>query len=113
MLRRHPSIGAMPFAPVAGALVLPAVRYAATELRNAEAIARMFARKPALRLAMLAVMPVLWVAAFASLVWLLGIGRGNPRPADLIVMTVRALTAMLANGDAAHDEGFGDACCEA
>ena len=72
MLRRHPSIGAMPFAPVAGALVLPAVRYAATELRNAEAIARMFARKPALRLAMLAVMPVLWVAAFASLVWLIG-----------------------------------------
>lgn len=113
---RHPSpIGAMPRVlvagvPVAGALVRPVMRYAAHEVRTAEAIALMLTGRPVFRLMTLAVMPVLWVAACASLLWLFGFGRGNPRPADVIAMTVRALTAMRGSGDPAHEEGFGGAC---
>ncbi len=111
MPRRQPSIAAMPFA--AGALLLPAVHYAKTELRNAEAFARMFARTPALRLTTLLLLVLLWIAAFASLVWLFGIGRGHPRPADLIAMTVRALTGMLAGVAARLGDGSGHAWHEA
>jgi hypothetical protein len=114
MPRRQPSIGAKPLgSAVAGGLVLPVVRYAANELQNADAIARLFTHKPVLRLPALAVMIVLWVAAFASLVYLIGVGRGHPRPADLIAMTMRALIAMLGRGNAGHNDGFPGACCEA
>jgi hypothetical protein len=113
MPRRQPSIGAKPLASVAGGLVLPVVRYAANELQNAEAIARLFTRQPALRLPTLAVMLVLWVAAFASLISLIGVGRGHPQPADLIAMTMRALIAMLGRRNAGHGDGFPGGCCEA
>jgi hypothetical protein len=40
---------------------------------------------------------VMWVAALASQLSLFGAERGHPTPADLIAMTIGALTAMFAD----------------
>jgi hypothetical protein len=39
----------------------------------------------------------MWVAALASQLSLFGAERGHPTPADLIAMTIGALTAMFAD----------------
>jgi hypothetical protein len=91
------------FKPAADRLALPTpfvrgpVRhYLATEMEKAEAIATMVTRRPVLKLAVFMLVLLMWVGAFATLVSLFGGGRNNPTPADLVVMTVMLVAAVVA-----------------
>jgi hypothetical protein len=99
----HPMIALGCFKPAAGRPALraplalgPARRYLATEMEKAEIIATMVTRRPVLKLAVLILVVLMWVGALATLVSLFGGGRNNPTPADLIVMTVMLVTAVVA-----------------
>jgi hypothetical protein len=99
----YPLIAVGCFKPAAGRLALrapfaigPVRHYFATEMEKAEVIARMVTRRPVLKLAVFMLVLVMWVGAFATLVSLFGGGRNNPTPADLVVMTVMLVAAMVA-----------------
>jgi hypothetical protein len=56
----------------------------------------MVTRRPVLKLAVFMLVLLMWVGAFATLVSLFGGGRNNPTPADLVVMTVMLVAAVVA-----------------
>jgi hypothetical protein len=99
----HPMIAVGCFKPAAGRLALrapfvrgPVRHYLATEMEKAEIIAMMVTRRPVLKLAVFILVLLMWVGALATLVSLFGGGRNNPTPADLIVMSVMLVAAVVA-----------------
>jgi hypothetical protein len=99
----HPMIAEGCFKPPADRLALrapfvrgPVRQYLATEMEKAEIIAMMVARRPVLKLAVFILVLLMWIGALATLVSLFGGGRNNPTPADLIVMTVMLVAAVVA-----------------
>jgi hypothetical protein len=99
----HPMIAEGCFKPAADRLALraplergPARQYLATEMDKAEIIAMLVTRRPVLKLVVFIFMLLMWIGALATLVSLFGGGRDNPTPADLIVMTVMLVAAVVA-----------------
>jgi hypothetical protein len=78
-------------------LLTGALRYLDNEFENAAGLAMMFTQRPMLMRGAIAFVLVMWVAALASQLSLFGAERGLPTPADLIAMTIGALTAMFAD----------------
>jgi hypothetical protein len=76
-------------------LLDPAHQYLANEIQKVEIIATMITHRPALKLAVLALVLLMWVGALAALVSWFGAGRDNPTPGDLIVMTVLIFAPMV------------------
>ncbi len=83
--------------PILPRLLARGLRYLDAELENARSLAMMFTRRPTLKSAAIALVLVMWVGAFVSQRSLFGAERGHPTPADLIAMTIGALTAMFAD----------------
>jgi hypothetical protein len=95
-MRSLETIEAMRFPMIPG-LLARGLRYLDDEFQNAAGLAMMFTQRPMLKDGAIALVLVMWVAALASQLSLFGAKRGHPTPADLIAMTVGALTAMLAD----------------
>jgi hypothetical protein len=103
-MRNLETIEAMRF-PVMRFLVIPgllgvlagALRYLDSEFENAAGLAMVFTQRPMLMRGAIALVLVVWVAALASQLSLFGAERGHPTPADLIAMTIGALTARFAD----------------
>ena len=95
-MRSLETIEAMRF-PGIPSLVAQGLRYLDNEFENAAGIVAMFAERPMLKGGAIALVLVMWVAALASQLSLFGGERGHPTPADLIAMTIGALTAMFAD----------------
>jgi hypothetical protein len=104
MPHTYPLIEAVRVTPVAGRFVFrapdsrllgPAHQYLANEIQKAEIIATMITHRPVLKLAVLALVLLMWVGALAALVSWFGAGRDNPTPGDLIAMTVLIFAPMV------------------
>ena len=95
-MRSLETIEAMRF-PIIPGLLMRGLRYLDAEFENATSLAMMFTRRPTLRGGAIAFVLVMWVAALLSQLSLFGAERGHPTPADLIAMTIGALTAMFAD----------------
>jgi hypothetical protein len=95
-MRSLETIVAMRF-PVIPSLMAEGLRYLDNEFRNAAGLAAMFTQHRMLKGGAIALVLVIWVAALASQLSLFGAERGHPTPADLIAMTIGALTAMFAD----------------
>jgi hypothetical protein len=95
-MRSLETIEAMRFPMIPG-LLARGRRYLDDEFQNAAGLAMMFTQRPMLKGGAIALVLVIWVAALASQLSLFGAERGHPTPADLIAMTIGALTAMLAD----------------
>jgi hypothetical protein len=104
MPHTYPMIEAVRVTPFAGRFVFrapnrrllgPAHQYLANEVQKAEIIATMITHRPVLKLAVLALVLLMWVGALAALVSWFGAGRDNPTPGDLIVMTVLIFAPMV------------------
>jgi hypothetical protein len=95
-MRKLETIEAMRLPVIPGLLgrVAGALRYLDNEFENAAGLAMLFTQRPMLMRGAVALVLVAWVAALASQLSLFGAERGNPTPADLIAMTIGALTAM-------------------
>jgi hypothetical protein len=93
-MRSLETIEAMDFIP---GLLARGLRYLDNEFQNAAGLAMTFTQRPMLRSGAIALVLVMWVAALASQLSLFGPERGHPTPADLIAMTIGALTAMFAD----------------
>jgi hypothetical protein len=83
--------------PILPGLMARGLRYLEGEFENAAGLAMLFTRRPTLKSGAIALVLVMWVAALVSQLSLFGAERGHPTPADLIAMTIGALTAMLAD----------------
>jgi hypothetical protein len=83
--------------PILRGLLARALRYLDAEFQNATGLAMMFTQRPGLKRGAIALVLVMWVAALLSQLSLFGAERGHPTPADLIAMTIGALTAMFAD----------------
>ena len=83
--------------PIIPGLLAGGLRYLDNEFQNATGLAMLFTQRPMLRGGATALVLVMWVAALASQLSLFGAERGHPTPADLIAMTIGALSAMLAD----------------
>jgi hypothetical protein len=95
-MRSLETIEAMRF-PVIPGLLERGLRYLDNEFENAAGLAMMFTQRPMLKGGAIALVLVMWVAALASQLSLFGAERGHPTPADVIAMTIGALTAMFAD----------------
>jgi hypothetical protein len=95
-MRSLETIEAMRF-PIIPGLVARGLRYLDNEFENAAGLAMMFTQRPTLKCGAIALVLIMWIAALASQLSLFGAERGHPTPADLIAMTVVALTAMFAD----------------
>jgi hypothetical protein len=102
MQHDHPMIAVGNFKLAAERLALrapfvrgPARQYLATEMEKAEIIAVMVTRRPVLKLAVFILVLLMWIGTLATLVSLFGGGRDNPTPADLIVITVMLVAAVV------------------
>lgn len=95
-MRSLETIEAMRF-PVIPGLLAQGLRYLDNEFENAAGLAAMFTQRRMLRGGAIALVLVMWVAALASQLSLFGAERGHPTPADLIAMTIGALSAMFAD----------------
>jgi hypothetical protein len=95
-MRSPETIEAMRF-PVISDLLARGLRYLDSEFENAAGLAMMFTQRPMLKSGAIAFVLVMWVAALASQLSLFGAERGHPTPADLIAMTIGALTAIFAD----------------
>jgi hypothetical protein len=96
-MRSLETIEAMRF-PIIPGLLVRGLRYLDTEFANATGLAMMLTQRPMLKGGAVALVLVMWVAALVSQLSLFGAERGHPTPADLIAMTIGALTAMFADG---------------
>jgi hypothetical protein len=83
--------------PILPGLLARGARYLDAEFQNASSLAMMFTQRPTLKGGAIALVLVIWVAALVSQLSLFGAERGHPTPADLIAMTIGALTAMFAD----------------
>jgi hypothetical protein len=83
--------------PILPGLLARGARYLDAEFENATGLAMMFTQRPTLKSGAIALVLVMWVAALVSQLSLFGAERGHPTPADLIAMTIGALTAMFAD----------------
>jgi hypothetical protein len=83
--------------PILPGLLARGLRYIDAEFQNAAGLAMLFTQRPALKSGAIALVLLMWVAAFVSQLSLFGAERGHPTPADLIAMTIGALTAMFAD----------------
>jgi hypothetical protein len=83
--------------PILPGLLARCLRYLDAEFENASSLAMMFTQRPTLKSGAIALVLVMWVAALVSQLSLFGAERGHPTPADLIAMTIGALTAMFAD----------------
>jgi hypothetical protein len=83
--------------PIIPGLLARGLRYLDDEFQNAAGLAMMFTQRPILKGGAIALVLVMWIAALASQLSLFGAERGHPTPADIIGMTIGALTAMLAD----------------
>jgi hypothetical protein len=95
-MRSLETIEAMRF-PIIPGLLARGLRYLDDEFQNASGLAMMLTHRPMLKDGAIALVLVMWVAALASQLSLFGAERGHPTPADLIAMTIGALTAMFAD----------------
>jgi hypothetical protein len=95
-MRSLETIEAMRF-PILPGLLVRGLRYLKAEFENATGLAMLFTQRPTLKSGAIAVVLVMWVAALVSQLSLFGAERGHPTPADLIAMTIGALTAMVAD----------------
>jgi hypothetical protein len=95
-MRSLETIESMRF-PVIPGLMAEGLRYLDNEFRNAAGLATIFTQHRMLKSGAIALVLVMWVAALASQLSLFGAERGHPTPADVIAMTIVALTAMFAN----------------
>ncbi len=86
-----------PAIPALLGMLAGALRYLDSEFENAAGLAMMFTQRPMLMRSAIALVLVAWVAALASQLSLFGAERGLPTPADLIGMTIGAITAMFAD----------------
>jgi hypothetical protein len=92
-MRSLETIEAMRF-PIIPGLLARGLRYLDDEFQNASGLAMMLTHRPMLKDGAIALVLVMWVAALASQLSLFGAER---TPADLIAMTIGALTAMFAD----------------
>jgi hypothetical protein len=83
--------------PILPGLLARGARYLDAEFENATGLAMMFTQRPTLKSGAIALVLVMWVAALVSQLSLFGAERGHPTPADVIAMTIGALTAMFAD----------------
>jgi hypothetical protein len=95
-MRSLEAIEAMRF-PILPGVLARARRYLEAEFENAAGLAMLFTRRPTLKSGVIALVLVMWVAALVSQLSLFGAERGHPTPADLIAMTIGAITAMVAD----------------
>jgi VanZ family protein len=95
-MRSLETIEAMRF-PIIPGLLARGLRYLDDEFANAAGLAMMLTQRPVLKGGAIALVLMMWIAALASQLSLFGGERSHPTPADVIAMTIGALTAMLAD----------------
>jgi hypothetical protein len=103
-MRSLETLEAMRF-PVVHGLLARSVGYLENEFQKAAGLAMVFTQHPVLKAGAIALMLVVWVAALVSRLSLFGAERGHPTPADLVAMTIGALTATFADIARAPDRG--------
>jgi hypothetical protein len=96
-MRSLETIEAMRFPIIIPGVLGRGLHYLDNEFQKATGLAMMFTQRPMLKGGAIALVLVMWVAALASQLWLFGAERSHPTPADVIAMTIGAITAMFAD----------------